>query len=272
MALPQHLGTYIAAATQWAVERREGKCPRWVVDFRCLQYWDGTQWVPVEGDVSITAFLTLVNKDGSINEINVQSIVDAYDLPAVDFKMLAELDFARVEVQIVVENRTYVDESTGQQKTMMEVKYLNHRNYEGRKLQSDASLVQDLNAKYGALLRSKFKAKTAAKPAQPAAPATAKAAPVAAPTVDSVRMSAWKEFTAKTPELDKATRTAEWHKTVKAYGAPKAAEQLTLDDWQIVANKISEYGPWKEPPPEPEPVAVGADDEAPPLADADLPF
>jgi hypothetical protein len=273
MPLPEHAGTYIARARQWAVEQREGKCPRWVVDFQLLQYWNGQEWAVIQEDLAITGYFTLINTDGSPNEINVQAIVDAYELPAIDFKILAEADFASMEVQLVLDHRTYTD-STGNEKTTMDVKYLNHRDYEGRKLKSDAGVVQSLNQKYGALLRTKFKPKTAQTKPATAASAAAKmlAKPAVAKTIKEAMNSAWSEFKLKTPELTQDARTAEWHKTVKEYGAPKEASQLTVDDWQILGNKIAEYGPWKEPPSQEAPVVVGVADDGPPITEDDLPF
>lgn len=258
--MPTKPGTYIGFARSAAVEQREGKCPRWVAVFQLGQYFNGTDWEPVNGDMSITGYFTLINKNGQPNDINCQAIIEAYQLPQFDFKTLESFDFAGTEVQLVIDYRDF--EKDGQTKRVLDIAYLNPRNHERQTLVSDPVVVQSLDAKYGALLRAKFKVKPHANGS--ATPKTATASPADA-ALASAKQSAWTEFKTKTPTMTPDQRNGAFKDTAKGYGGGKEPSLLTADDWRTVAAQIGESGPWQ-----PNATPVAPDGGV--IQDDDIPF
>jgi hypothetical protein len=254
MTLPRNPGTYTAHAKSKAISQKPGKCPQLVIEFQLEQFYNGAEWEALEGDFSITHWLTLINKDGTSNDINIQSIVDAYSMPYFDFKTLEMADFSATPVQIVLEE----DEYEG--KTRLRVKYLNNISYERQSVASDPAVVQSLDQKYGALLRKKFKAKAANGATNGKQTASQVLGPAKPKTADEAKGVAWSQFKAKTAEMTTEQRKASFIESVAGYSNNKAVADLTLNDWDIITNQIAEFGPYKKPEEVAETVPANADD------------
>jgi hypothetical protein len=230
--MPTKTGRYIGTAIQTAVEQKPNKCPQWVAIFRLTSWFNGTDWEPVNGDITMTGYFTLVNSDGAFN-LNLMRtdgsagfIAQAFGLDWLDFQYLATADFTGIEIQIDVEDEEYNG------KTSRKVTGIYSRDYAGREIKTDPVVVTSLQAKYGALLKQ-HKPKTAPKPTTPAATGP----------VDH-KVAAWKEFIAKTPAMNADDRKAAWLETVQGYAGCGVKD---VANWQHVANSIAEHGPWKAP-------------------------
>jgi hypothetical protein len=263
MPLPKLAGRYLAVPASWEVGEYNGT-PIFEVQFQLQQFLDSQSgWSPVAGDLEITKRFFMKKNDGSWSEHVIESLMSSLGWDGASLKSLAEGQWNQVEVQLTIGYET----SKKDGKEYIAVLFMNHRDYEGKRLASDPAIVQSLDAKYGGELRALNRASTkssAAKPTngKPAAP------PAPSGPVDP-KTSAWKEFLAKTPGMSADERKAKWFETVKGY-LGKDAKDVTAEGWQTLANTVAEFGPWKpiqpigqEPPAEPEPVAVIADEDIP---------
>ncbi len=255
MPLPKLAGRYIATATSWKVGEYKDS-PIFEAVFRLLQYMDPQSgWTPAHGDMEISKRFFLKKNDGSWSQHAIESIMNSLGWDGKSLKGLAEGQWGSVEVQLTIDYET--NDNDG--KEYIGVRFMNHRDYEGKKLASEPAIVQSLDAKYGNDLRAMTK--TVKPTTRPTAPAPAATKPT------DPKTSAWSEFIQKTVGMSKDERAAEWHVTVKGYSG-KEAKLLTNPEWEHVANSISEHGMWV-PPAAPEDPST---EPVPAMADEDIPF
>jgi hypothetical protein len=252
MALPRNAGRYIAVPTSWEVGEYNG-APVFEVLFKLRQFCDPQAgWQELQDDLSITKRFFLKKNDGSWSDHVITSIMESLGWDGASLKSLANGAWAEIEVQLTID----YEKSKKDGKEYIGVLFLNPRDYEGKQLASDPSIVQSLEAKYG----GELKARKMGQQRPAAKPIPQKAAAPAAP--NAAMNAAWREFKAKTPELSDAQRKAQWYETVRGY-AGCDVKDVTPDGWQHVANSIAEHGVWKAQSPEP----VGAT-----LSNEDIPF
>ena len=228
MSLPKMMGRYIGVITTWMADEISDK-PVFKIEFNLTEFLDGDERISVvDDDFVIRHTVFLLKKDGTWSDHAIKSVMESLGWDGQSIKSFVEGNFGGTEVQLTIE-KTHNDKDG---KDYVNVKFMNPKDYEGSNgLTNDPALVQSLESKYGPMLRAMNKPKLPVKPA--------------ATTVDAAKMSAWKEFQAKTPDLTPDQRKSPWLLTVDKYGG-KSVKLLTAADWQIIGNKIAEYGPYVE--------------------------
>lgn len=216
-------GRYFAIPEAWAIKAKAEKSPQFAITFRVTSLADGT---PVDGEKRIVGWFTLINNNGSANEININALKESLGWDGQSFSTLESSDWSGVEVQIVVDEKDYNG------KKSLEVKYLNPKEYSGgsRLAKADPQAVQSLDSKYGSLLRAISKKDGASKPAnRPAALLD----PVAAS-----KQSAWDAFVVKAPTQDTARRVEIFKQILGDVFPGKETKDLSADDWKSVKTEI----------------------------------
>lgn len=163
---PQNNGIYVAQPTSIAIEEKSTGSVQANVQFKLVEYRgvDGKSSEPC--DLTFTAFMNLIRKDGKLNEINHRSFCEAFGWDGSSFSALANIDITDLKCQVVVG-----DEKDQNGSTVKRIKYINPIDYTpGASVTSDPNVVQSLDAKYGAMLRAtaSTSGRTAAKPANKA--------------------------------------------------------------------------------------------------------
>lgn len=253
MNLPQDMGDYLALPNQWTVEENgPNNLPTFVCLFDLVSRWTGAEWVDVQPDqFQITGYFYLWKKDGTSNTNGINSLKKSLGWDGRSFGGLHGGDWSNTQVQIVVGSETYNN------KTQIKVRFINPADATpggGGIQKADASLIQSLDAKYGAQLRAMNGANGNGAPAKPGMsnqPATPDATLTA-------KRKAWETYKAKYPETPKDELAEAWKFLIKGVNPNIEPEKFTASDWVKVLKKI-------ETPEDP----VGAGTE---FTEDDIPF
>lgn len=171
MSLVSRIGAHLARPLVTAIEEKEKGTVQFVGLFKCTHYRDGKDWKPVAGDEQITAYLNLVKTDGTLNEITIRNLKDALGWNGESFATLQRDDWQSgpqpVECQVVVGEEEY------QGRKQKRVTYLNPKDYTPHGVgAAKTDVIQSLDARYGAMLRSLGGKSNGARLAAVQAPAT----------------------------------------------------------------------------------------------------
>lgn len=160
---PQNNGIYVAEPTAIAIEEKSTGSVQANVQFKLVEYrgTDGKSSEPC--DLTFTAYMNLVTKAGTLNEINARAFRESLGWDGASFAALANMDLAGRQCQAVIG-----DEKDQNGTTVKRIKFINPIDYvPGANVTSDPNVVQSLDAKYGAMLRANAgtTSRSAAKPA-----------------------------------------------------------------------------------------------------------
>lgn len=243
--LPDKNGVYLAQPTALAIEEKATGTAQVNVSLKLVEYrgQDGKGAEPC--DAQITAYMNIVKKDGTFNEINLRAISESLGWATADgLSALQNLDLSDVEVQAVISDGK--DQNGNSRK---EVRYLNPRDYAGSpSLKSDPAVATSLDAKYGSKLRA-----LAIKPS--AAKSNGAAAKPANASADLSKQAAWVKYTSIIDEYGRTTpgdaysqseRTEVFKKLAQNFGSAIGKTTQTMDaaDWANLEKSIAkEFSP-----------------------------
>lgn len=220
--LPTEKGNYQARPMQWRVGTSKNGAVEFAVEFSLYGQWNGETWQ--ECDLSITGYFYLITKNGSVNEKTVEQVEQA-------FKWDRRTGTAQLaNAGSLPDCQIYCDFEAGQDGGQrIKVKWLNQLDHEpGSGLKAtDPQEVQNIDARFGALLRGSSPNKG------PIAPPPAANPPVKPNVRDEAKRKAWEAFkTAHGNDGEKFKQMAH------DYFAGKPFESLGADQW----NKFREDG------------------------------
>lgn len=239
---PQNNGIYVAEPTAIVIEEKaKTGTVQANVQFKLVEYRgaDGKSSEPC--DCTFTAYLNLVTKAKTLNDINYRALRDAFGWDGASFEALAQMDLTGVQCQAVVG-----DDLGLNGETVKRIKFINPIDYvPGANVTSDPNVVQSLDAKYGAMLRATASAsgRSAAKPASNVKQ------PGKADDVSTAKQVAYAKFISMVDEYgrtnpDKVYSSSERAEvfrhiaTVFAKGIKKDAKSLTSADFAAFTNEI----------------------------------
>lgn len=213
--LPSNKGNYQARPMQWRVGQSKGGSVEFAVKFSLYGFWNGEAWEEVDSD--IIGYFYLITKNGEVNEKTVEQVEQSFLWDRRDgTKWLAEAT-ALPDCQVFCDFEEY----QGQQR--IKVKWLNPFGHEPNSGLSatDPQEVQNIDAKYGALLRgsSSKKGPTNAAPKAPAAPQNPQAI---------AKRAAWYEWKKGNPS---DTSGEQFKGAVRAYFNGRPIESLGAVEW-----------------------------------------
>lgn len=245
---PTEAGRYIARPVEWTVKESNNHLPQFVCKFDLLHKETAEGWADVSQDqMSIFGYFNLVYlRDGQqvLNEISVKSLVDAFGWDGSSLADLANNNWSRQEVQVVLEWDNYGG------KDSLKLKYLNQRDYEGGMKKAAPEEVQSIESKYGSLLRATAKKNGALSSSNGYPPRTTPAASRSTtPPPGNTKAGCWAAFKMKvmafnTEEPAHAYTPEKMVETFKAllgnvYGVEKDLNTLTPGEWQKATTDIS---------------------------------
>ena len=216
-------GTFKARPVEWGVKIESGKCPQFCCQFE-TEYELNTDggWNDVQPE-RITAWLTLRNKNGSANEINLRTLRDTLGWTDGKLSTLNDGDWSNVLAQIVTELETYNG------KEQLRVRYINPEGFEGGTggvKKADPQAIRDLDREFGPTIRATLATSSAPKTA--AKPSTK---PVA---TDTAAMMAWKKFNAEAPtDAPESDIANQWKKAFATYFPGKKRDDVTDKEWAM---------------------------------------
>lgn len=200
----------------------------------------GGDWEPVEGDLELTHYFYLENRDSSLNDINLKSIEKAFGWDNGDMQWLQDTDFSELLVRVTLEFETFDG------KTRLKVRYLNHVDSVAGVGPADSKTMMAMQAKLGAKLRARRGGVPRPAPA-PQAGTKPKAAPTAKPAAKPpaakimTQNEAWVAFNNLMPGADAALVESEWFR-IRGVVFPKCSpEKMTPTDWAAFVGSAAEH-------------------------------
>jgi hypothetical protein len=247
--IPTKAGKYIARPTQWTISESTNHCPQFVCGFAIIYGWNGSQWEDVTAqDLSITAYMTLFDRNGNPQEFNIDGLKDSLGWDGLSLVSLNETDWSGAEVQLVIQEEEY----NGQRK--MKVKFINPRDYVGGGgvEKSDPQTVKTLDQMFSGKLRVLNGGK-----APPTKTATTGNGQPQITEAEKERRLAYNTLTGKmNPTSSKEAKNEMWKGTVHDYFKGKPQQQVTASEWRqfvkddfvqpVPVNPIGEEEQFKE--------------------------
>ncbi len=188
--------------------------------------------VDEQAGIGITAYQTLVQKDGTLSERTIQALRDIFAWDGVDPLWLQDADLGAVQFDITVEP----DEDQNGKPTVR-VSWLNPVGQGGGPVLTKGDRNAIL-AKYGAKFRAvaggaqipRPVARLAAPRPVPAAPAQQ---PPSVPESSASMEDAWKALCSapNAPLNDRAALSERWHALVREHGGGRPQDAMTPEDW-----------------------------------------
>lgn len=200
-----------------------------------------------DGGATIAHTFWMTKKDGSINTRTIDTLKELFGWDGADPFWLEEhgAELAEVDVELVVENETFIGKGDGQEHTSLKIKWVNSPGGGGgNKIEN--SDRKALMAKYGAKLRAVSGGTTPAKKSAPAkTPAASAPAPKAPPaakksvaTTPSDVIVCWKAISDAMKDKPKEDLETQWFAILKDVCGEKDQSEYTPQEWGKVLNAI----------------------------------
>lgn len=244
------IGTcYGKVQKHWIDAVGENRLPVLKVEVEFTHRLEHQQWIAID-PLTLVHTTFLVKKNGSVNTKGIKSSMQALNIE----KWNTQDVIGRVLEGLEVRGELEEEEYNGRTKT--KVAWLNNINYAGSSKATDTSVVQDLDAKYGSVLRG-ITLDDSPKP-QAAVKTTAKAV-VPSGDEQAKKAACWealkKNMLGATPNELKAR----WSELLKEFETLKKHKAVSVLDWNEFEAYIN-------------PLPVTPVDQPPAIADDDIPF
>jgi hypothetical protein len=242
--LPNREGRFKATILEHGVaETGPNNLATFVCRYKLASEMVDGEWLAVDEDFDITGYHYLEKKDGSINQVTVDSLKEAFGWDGRDPFWLQDADMANLVVQV----KCGFEEYNGRNR--LKVQFVDSEDSTGGGVpKADDTTRRSINTRLGPKFRAMAGgtpapvAKPAAKPAShkptPAAPhKSAPSSPTAtAAPAESTMEAAWAEFTAACPG-DKWTQDAvekEWFRILAELFPGKQPDKLSPAEWGVM--------------------------------------
>lgn len=223
-----------------AVGLTKNEYPQCIMELQAEEIYEkgdeGGLWLPHEDPgETIYAYLVLVDRNGGMTK-NAEQVQAALGWSGKSFAELNDTDYSNVLIQFRVEENTYNGN------TSLQVSWINPHDADPSRGVSklDKAAIKNLNAKYGAALRS-FGKKTSSKPAATPAETPKPKAPSGPPKKNKIEYTAdlvWGRFQEANQEVSEEDLCTTWE-TVEGE-IEKDTEDYTSADWKLFEVALAE--------------------------------
>lgn len=247
------IGTcYGKVQRHWIDAVGENRLPMLKVEVEFTHRLEHQQWIDID-PLTLVHSVFLVKKDGSVNTKRIKAIMEALNIREWNTQDV----IARVLEGLEVRGELEEEEYNGRTKT--KVAWLNNINYVGSSKTTDTAVVQDLDAKYGAVLRGITLDEQPAPPKPAPAKTVAKTVAKAASGDEQAKKAAWEALKKIMPAATPGELKARWTELLKEFETLKKHKAASTADWKEFQAYIN-------------PLPVTPVDQPPVIADDDIPF
>lgn len=240
------IGTYYGKVQKhWFDRVGDKSLPVLKIEVEFTHRLERGSWVDID-PVSLVHTTFLIKKDGSVSAKVIKRVMQALNIETWNTQDIANRNFEGVEV------RGELVEEEFNKKTTTKIEFLNNINYAGASTETDPSVVQDLDAKYGAVLRG-ITLDDSPKPAP------AKTVAKVASGDEQAKKAAWEALKKIMLAATPGELKARWTELLKEFETLKKHKAASVADWNEFELYIN-------------PLPVTPVDHPPAYEDTDIPF